>query len=231
MGTTYKNFSKLVAGASTRANLISYFNSNMDAIDALLSLMTVTGGGMTLEATQPASTPILCIRPRDSPIYGDTIFSDTHIATYCPSILFGDGTGWKFCIGKRSDDGATKFLTITDAGDAIFLSDVSALTFTDRTEAFPGSALSDIEKIKTTTKGDLDHATLPEFAISPYQDAKGEWWPGRSLGAMISVLVKATQERNAQFAAAVADRDAKIGKLESRIAALEKAIAAPAKKA
>jgi hypothetical protein len=32
------------------------------------------------------------------------------------TLLFGDGTGWKLFVGKRSDGGATKFLTIKDNG-------------------------------------------------------------------------------------------------------------------
>lgn len=149
--------------------------------------------------------------------------------------LHGKATGTTQQFGIYDGTATTYRLLINSAGlvtiSALYASgNVSALTFTDRTEAFQGSALSDIEKIKTTGKGDLDHATLPEFAVMPYQDESGEWWPGRSLGAMISILVKATQERSAQYAAAIADRDAKIEKLESRIAALEKTIAAPAKK-
>src|SRR5205814_758541 len=32
-------------------------------------------------------------------------------------ITFGDGSGWKFHMGKGSDGGATKFLTIQDNGN------------------------------------------------------------------------------------------------------------------
>ena len=33
------------------------------------------------------------------------------------SLLFGDGTGWKFHVGRESDSGATKFMTVTDTGN------------------------------------------------------------------------------------------------------------------
>jgi hypothetical protein len=33
------------------------------------------------------------------------------------SLIFGDGTGWKFHIGKGSDSGTTKFVTFTDVGN------------------------------------------------------------------------------------------------------------------
>ena len=40
----------------------------------------------------------------------------------------------------------------------------SALSFTDRTDAFVGDALAEIKKIKATSEGKIDHETLPEFA-------------------------------------------------------------------
>lgn len=70
----------------------------------------------------------------------------------------------------------------------------SALSFTDRTYAFTGNALAAIEKIAADADGNIDHSTLPEFAINPYQDERGEWWPGRDIGNMVSVLTKGMQQ-------------------------------------
>jgi hypothetical protein len=97
--------------------------------------------------------------------------------------------------------------------DAYFAKDVSALTFTDRTPAFEGDALSELKKIKGKN-GKIDHATLPKMAQREtkeriytkdekrnkikdkdgkpiYEDIKV---PGRDLGAMISILTVAVQQ-------------------------------------
>lgn len=44
----------------------------------------------------------------------NTSIYDYNTSPNSPSIVFGDGTGWKFHIAKRSDNGATKFLTVQD---------------------------------------------------------------------------------------------------------------------
>ncbi len=44
----------------------------------------------------------------------NTSIYDYNTSPNSPSIVFGDGTGWKFHIAKKSDNGATKFLTIQD---------------------------------------------------------------------------------------------------------------------
>jgi hypothetical protein len=45
----------------------------------------------------------------------------------------------------------------------------------------------------------------------------GEWWPGRSLGDMVSVLTVAIQQLAASYDAAIAERDGKIEALSQRI--------------
>ncbi|MDO8582108.1 MAG: hypothetical protein Q7S16_04530, partial [bacterium] len=41
---------------------------------------------------------------------------DFNVSPNTPSLLFGDGSGWKFHIGKSSDSGVTKFVTFQDDG-------------------------------------------------------------------------------------------------------------------
>lgn len=102
---------------------------------------------------------------------------------------------------------------------------VSALTFTDRTEAFIDNALEAIKQIKATEAGEIEHSTLPMFVVEPYQDENGEWWPGRSIGGMVSVLTKAVQELQEKYESAIAERDAKIADLTSRLEAIEQKLA------
>lgn len=87
-----------------------------------------------------------------------------------------------------------QILSLGSDGNAVFAGDVSALSFTDRTRAFSGDAVDAISKIKPTDDGYIDHSTLPLFALSAYHDERGEWWPGRDIGNMVTILVKAVQE-------------------------------------
>jgi hypothetical protein len=107
--------------------------------------------------------------------------------------------------------GSVKLSTV--AGGVYITGDCSALTFTDRTPFYEGSAVEDINKIKGKD-GKIDHATLPDFAHRPGVPAvlptdpedpedlgTPEIPPGRDLGAMISILVKAVQELSAEVEA------------------------------
>jgi len=58
-------------------------------------------------------------------------------------------------------------------GDVYVSGDVSALTFTDRTPYFDGDALAAIKNIKGKD-GEIDHATLPEFARRTLQRKETE---------------------------------------------------------
>ena len=101
--------------------------------------------------------------------------------------------------------------------DLYAYNNVSAHTFTDRTEAFIDDALAVIAAIKATEVGEIDHSTLPMFAVEPYQDEKGEWWPGRSVNNMVSVHTKAIQE----LITLLKEKDDIISNLTTRIEALE----------
>lgn len=94
-----------------------------------------------------------------------------------------------FCLDSASDTGNVAVsdakLTIYNNGDAYFETNVSALSFTDRTKGYEGDALAELAGIKAKN-GEIDHDTLPAFAKS----ADG----GRDLGAMISMLTAAVQQ-------------------------------------
>jgi hypothetical protein len=95
-------------------------------------------------------------------------------------------------------------------GQAWIKDNCSALSFTDRTEAFIGDALKEIEEIAATKDGKIDHATLPAFAQAKRMKA-GKEVAERNIGNMVSILTKAVQELNA-----------KNKELEAKIAELSK---------
>ena len=96
----------------------------------------------------------------------------------------------------------------------------SADSFTDRTDAFVGYALGAIEKIAANADGNIDHSTLPMFAVEPYQDETGEWWPGRSVNNMVSVLTTGMK----QLIEKLAEKDEQIADLTIRLEKLEKKV-------
>lgn len=221
MGTSNKNFDKLTAGVSTRADLISYFNANMDAIDALLKHIYVVSAGVGIGIPSPSGAILLSVassmRVLDS-------FSGIHIAT---------AEGVNYIESAGADMSGAADLNFTDMNashiwlkigydGAIWASgNISADSFTDRTPAFQGDALSALAAIRASERGEIDHASLPEFAAMPYRDARGEWWPGRSLGDMVSVLVAWTQQYREHAEAELAKRDEQIAALLTRVDALE----------
>lgn len=86
-------------------------------------------------------------------------------------------------------------LAILDsAGNFWIANNCSALSFTDRTDAFVGDALAAIQRIAADEKGDIDHSTLPEFAQAIYTDAEGKEQAGRDIGNMVSVLTTGMQQ-------------------------------------
>ncbi len=70
----------------------------------------------------------------------------------------GNWNYWRRVISEDS----TGYVQIS--GDIYIGNNCSALSFTDRTDAFIGDALAAIEKIAATVDGKIDHNTLPEFA-------------------------------------------------------------------
>lgn len=108
-------------------------------------------------------------------------------------------TGTEYSYGGRTYRGKVYF---SPEGNIYAAGDVSALSFTDRTPGFAGDALVALRGIKNTDKGQLDHATLPDFARKKLMinatDADGKTMQkeedGRDLGAMISILTCAVQQ-------------------------------------
>ncbi|MFA6097547.1 MAG: hypothetical protein WC788_08060 [Candidatus Paceibacterota bacterium] len=86
----------------------------------------------------------------------------------------------------------TELIKVTGNGNAWFVADVSALTFTDRTPFYEGDALSEIMKIKGKN-GEIDHSTLPEFARKE-EKKDGETVQLRDIGAMLSMQTVAIQQ-------------------------------------
>lgn len=72
---------------------------------SLLNLKSAGGvaGGLALESTGTNLPSFL--------LYPGTATPDSG------NLIFGDGTGWKFHIGRASDNGATKFVTVVDSGN------------------------------------------------------------------------------------------------------------------
>ena len=107
-------------------------------------------------------------------------------------------------IGGTTDPGAGN---LRGAGNCSFDS------FTDRTPAFTGKALEVLQNIAATKSGEIDHNTLPEFVQETTKEGSTE----RSIGGMVSVLVKGAQELIANLEAAVEERNKKIASLETTL--------------
>jgi hypothetical protein len=92
----------------------------------------------------------------------------------------------------------TNYALYAAAGNAWFVADVSALTFTDRTLFYEGDALNEIKKIKGDGKGNIDHDTLPAFVRREVRkqdmNKSPEIVPSRDLGGMVSMLTVAVQQ-------------------------------------
>jgi len=99
-------------------------------------------------------------------------------------------------------------------------SDCSALTFTDRTEAFVGDALEAVKTISSDVDGNIDHDTLPKFVQSTYRDEEGVERPGRNIGNMVSILTTAVQ----QLHATLSEKEGTIERLEQRVILLEQSL-------
>ncbi len=82
-------------------------------------------------------------------------------------------------------------------GQVYFSANCSALSYTDRTPFYSGDAIAELKGIKGKN-GKIDHKTLPEFARAKHTvpDDKGKqvFQEERDLGAMISMLVVASQQ-------------------------------------
>lgn len=192
------------------------------------------GGGLTFG--QGASTELVRMQP-DGKIGIGTVspvgFVDFGGAIYVGSVKTtinrggGDSDGLDMWINYAGyNDGATRYRNFNigngknvaiaaffgSTGDAWFIADVSALTFTDRTPAYTGKdPILDLMQIKSLPDGELDHNSLPEFCrarTKKYLDPvmievrPGQWYPvdrgskevpGRNIGNTVSLLTAALQ--------------------------------------
>lgn len=119
---------------------------------------------------------------------------------------------WGFGLKIGTYNAANCFTLAQETGNVYILGNCSAASFTDRTEAFIGDALAAIARIKADENGNIIHSTLPEFAINPYQDENDEWWAGRDIGNMVSVLTAGMQ----QLIAENTELKARLEKLEEK---------------
>jgi hypothetical protein len=119
--------------------------------------------------------------------------------------------------GNTDAQAAIYDMTVDTDGNVWILGNCSALSFTDRTDAFVGDALAAIAKIAADEKGNIDHSTLPEFAQAVYTDAEGREQAGRDIGNMVSILTKGIQE----ISDLMSEKDVKIADLTARLERLE----------
>lgn len=142
------------------------------------------------------------------------------------SVLAGYGNAGDDIVFQNQTDSATNpnpnqptdKMIIRSSGNVWIYGDCSALSFTDRTDAFVGNALAAIAKIAADEEGNIDHSTLPEFAQAVYTNAEGQEQAGRNIGNMVSVLTKGIQEMSDMMAKKdkeVSDLIARLEKLES----------------
>jgi len=134
--------------------------------------------------------------------------------------LYGTGAQGRLCFQTRNNEIVSTMMTLGPTGSLYIVDNCSALSFTDRTDAFVGDALAAIEKIAADAEGNIDHSTLPMFAVEPYQDETGEWWPGRSVNNMVSVLTTGMK----QLIEKLAEKDEQIADLAIRLEKLEKRV-------
>jgi hypothetical protein len=117
------------------------------------------------------------------------------------------------------------YFSADTSGNFWIANNCSALSFTDRTPAFDGDAISEIMAIKSTSDGEVDHSTLPAFVrrkiripARSYFDDNGvehietEEVDGRDLSAMVSLLTTAVQ----QLAKRLSSLEAAIARLGGR---------------
>lgn len=78
----------------------------------------------------------------------------------------GAGAGTNYALYANASGASINYGLYVAGGDAWFVGNVSALSFTDRTPFYKGDALKEIAKIKGKD-GQIDHASLPDFVKVP----------------------------------------------------------------
>ena len=187
-----------------------FFVDNRTCNGFVISLVKITYGGVVYHAIKLASVGGF---PNNG-IFFDGYATDNALPTIIRSDVGSNETAYGYTGIIEDYTGNITVPSIYVTGNC------SALSFTDRTEAFIGNALAAIKKIAADENGNIDHASLPEFAIESYRDEDGEWWPGRNIGNMISVLTVGMQQMIEQMV----KKDAQIADLTARLEKLEKKV-------
>jgi hypothetical protein len=184
--------------------------------DGLKKYVGIDAGGKVAIAFGATETSIYFGRVSVD-LYATRIPSTSYLAGWSIDQSTIDGFGWLDIHGPLSSNLCGAISVVSGSNNIYVGGNGSFDSITDRTPVFIGDALAAINKIKATNRDEIDHATLPEFAVMPYIDENGEWWPGRSIGDMVSVLTKGVQE----LLVVIEDRDAKIEALSTRLKKLE----------
>jgi len=94
-----------VARMSTDTSYIQAGNFGIGTMEPTQKL-TIVNGNLELEATSPTFDDDATLS-----------LGGTRVSPTAGNIVFGDGSGWKLHIAKKSDDAATKFVTFQDNGN------------------------------------------------------------------------------------------------------------------
>ena len=178
--------------------------------DGSIKATSGTIGGFTIGSNslsaQPSGKPLLKLDTANSKIQIGVLEILGISGPYGDAGSVGTGSNELNLVGEPVTINSMGLLLveITDSV-AWFRSNVSALSFTDRTIGYDGNAVADLKRIRNDKDGNIDHSTLPTIAKRTIQ-AKGKTEEGRDLGAMISILTKAVQEL-----------DERLEKIEDRI--------------
>jgi phage baseplate assembly protein gpV len=102
--------------------------------------------------------------------------------------------GFRFYEYNQNTKDIDLLMDIKGDGDVYILGDLTADSYVDHTPSYDDDALTELKKL-TSTKGKIDHKTLPQFARTTKIDSKtGKEIEGRNIGNMVSILTKAVQQ-------------------------------------
>jgi len=102
--------------------------------------------------------------------------------------------GFGFYEYNQATDDIDMLMHVKGDGDVYIVGDLTADSYVDHTPSYDGDAIIELKQV-TSTKGKIDHKTLPQFARTTKIDSKtGKEIEGRNIGNMVSILTKAVQQ-------------------------------------
>ena len=102
--------------------------------------------------------------------------------------------GFGFYEYNQATDDIDMLMHVEGDGDVYIVGDLTADSYVDHTPSYDGDAIIELKQV-TSTKGKIDHKTLPQFARTTKIDSKtGKEIEGRNIGNMVSILTKAVQQ-------------------------------------